>query len=139
MLKISTKESLTAQQERLCLPLLGAGARLCRVPGSGWAALGLSGAELGLAGVPWPSAHCPACLSSSSVSATREGADSPRQCLPDKQPWGYRGAVGYQTFTVSEFLVPVTVTTPSPTWGCALWGEGPTRPAPGHPAEQPCS
>lgn len=28
--------------------------------GSVWAALGLSGDELGLPGAPWPSAHCPA-------------------------------------------------------------------------------
>ena len=55
--------------------------------------LGLpSGAELGLAGTPWPSAHCPACLSSSSVSAAGEGADSPRQSLPDKWPPGISGA-----------------------------------------------
>jgi len=64
-----------------------AGDGLCQDPGDG-TALGLSGAELGLPDAPWPSAHCPACLSSSSVSAAEEGADSPRQSLMTKWPQG---------------------------------------------------
>lgn len=62
-------------------------------PRNDWAALGLSGAELGLPGAPWPSAHCPACQSSSSVSATREGANRPRLCLWDKWLQRFRGVL----------------------------------------------
>ena len=66
----------------------------CAGPRGGWVALGLSRVELGLPGTPWPSAHCRTCLSSSSVSATGEGADSPRQFLLDKWPQGMLESFG---------------------------------------------
>lgn len=62
-------------------------------PRGAWAAFGPSRAELGLPGVPWPSAHCPT-LSELQLSEHHWGRDCQTQAVPARQTSGLIRVVG---------------------------------------------